>query len=305
MTSTSVEIRRLSDGSFSDAVDTWNHGFQGYFVDMTITLDAFLARLSSEGVSPENSFLAFCDGKPAGLLLNGIRTVAGSKVAWNGGTGVRPEFRRRGIARALMQATLNLYQELNVEVATLEAIAENESAISLYRQFGYEVTERLMFLRHEDALEGSFCSADEKWTYQIKQVAPYAVSTLSFYQKESPWQTQWQSVNLKRGEAIIVTDRSGLDVGYGLYTRSFDEHGTLKSIALNQCVTQPDRVDARSIVRIALDAVYAPLDFACRRSTHNFRESNRIVTDALIEKGFSSFIEQVHMVLHLQTRQPT
>ncbi len=34
-----LEIRRLSACSFDDAVKIWNEGFQGYFVDMTLSLD--------------------------------------------------------------------------------------------------------------------------------------------------------------------------------------------------------------------------------------------------------------------------
>src|SRR6185436_18626630 len=118
-----LEIRRLSTCSFDDALKIWNEGFQGYFVDMTLSLDRYLSRLQREGLSPEYSLMAFSDGMPAGFLLNGIRTNAGRKVAWNGGTGVRPQLRGRGVGKALMRATVGLYQELGIQIATLEAIS--------------------------------------------------------------------------------------------------------------------------------------------------------------------------------------
>jgi len=123
---TKIEIRPLSSCSFDDAVKIWNQGFEGYFVDLTLSLDNYLARLHSEELSPAHSLVAFCEGKPAGFLLNGIRMSAGRKVAWNGGTGVSPEFRGRGVGKALMRATIDLYDENGVEWATLEAISENE-----------------------------------------------------------------------------------------------------------------------------------------------------------------------------------
>jgi hypothetical protein len=83
--STTTEIRRLSACSFDEAVKIWNEGFKGYFVDMTMSVDGYLSRLHGEGLSPEFSLLAFCEGGLAGFLLNGIRMSAGRKVAWNGG----------------------------------------------------------------------------------------------------------------------------------------------------------------------------------------------------------------------------
>src|SRR6185503_17480629 len=125
-----VEIRRLNTCTFDQAVQIWNEGFKGYFVDMTVSLDAYLRRFVGDGLSTEYSFIAFCDGKPAGFLLNGIRSNAGKRVAWNGGTGVSPEFRGQGIGKLLVEAALELYAEQGVEIATLEALINNEAAIS-------------------------------------------------------------------------------------------------------------------------------------------------------------------------------
>jgi hypothetical protein len=96
MSKHALEIRRLNTCTFDEAVQIWNEGFKGYFVDTTLSLDGYVARLHNEGLSPEYSLIAFRAGNPAGFLLNGIRTNGGKKVAWNGGTGVDPEFRGSG-----------------------------------------------------------------------------------------------------------------------------------------------------------------------------------------------------------------
>ena len=290
-----LEIRRLSACSFDDAVKIWNEGFQGYFVDMTLSLDRYLSRLHSEGLSPELSLMAFCEGRPAGFLLNGIRTSVGRKVAWNGGTGVSPQFRGCGVGKALMQSTMDLYREQVVEIATLEAISENEAAISLYRQFGYEVVDRLVFLRHKGELSERAFEQTNSHSYSAAQVAPYLVGELEFYQELAPWQGHWQSLNRHNGEALIVSNANDAAVGYALYRKKRDEQGRTAEIALHQCVAIHGS-DTDAIIGCALRSVFAPLELECTRSTYNFSKSNEAVNRMLHEAGFQSFIEQVHMV---------
>jgi ribosomal protein S18 acetylase RimI-like enzyme len=290
-----LEIRRLSACSFDDAVKIWNEGFQGYFVDMRLSLNRYLSRLQREGLSPEFSLMAFSDGTPAGFLLNGIRTNPGPKVAWNGGTGVSPQFRGRGLGKALMRATVDLYKELGVQVATLEAISENKSAISLYQQFGYEVVDRLVFLNHEGELNERTFRQPNSQAYSAAQVAPYLVGELEFYQELAPWQGHWQSLIRQSGEALVVSSADSAAVGYALYKKKRDDQEKITEIALHQCVAIPG-ADTEAIIGCALRSVYAPLELECKRSTYNFTKSNEAVITMLMEAGFTSFIEQVHMV---------
>lgn len=291
---TKLEIRRLSACSFDEAVRAWNEGFQGYFVDMTLSLDRYLSRLQREGLSPEFSLMAFCDGKLAGFLLNGFRTNAGPRVAWNGGTGVSPQFRGRGVGKALMQATVDLYQESAIQIATLEAISENEPAISLYRQFGYEVVDGLVFFNHEGELKERALRRPNSQKYIAAEVAPYLVGQLDFYQESAPWQGHWQSLIRHHGNALVVSDEAGSAVGYALYNRMRDEQERIMEIALHQCVATPG-ADAKAIISCALQTLYAPLELECTRSTYNFSKSNEALLGMLIDAGFTSFIEQVYM----------
>lgn len=134
-----IEIRRLSECTIEQGVEAWNKGFEGYHFDMTTTPEAFEKRMKQEGLSAELSVVAFDCEEPVGLVLNGIRESSSRKIGWNGGTGVAISWRKRGVGMQLMEKTLEILKEQNVEVATLEAISENKKAIELYKSLAMKL----------------------------------------------------------------------------------------------------------------------------------------------------------------------
>ena len=87
-----IELKPLSSLSFAEAAALWNEGFQGYSVDISMSLDDYIARLHTSGVLVEKSLVANVEGRAVAFLLNAIRSHAGDLIAWTGGTGVIPEF---------------------------------------------------------------------------------------------------------------------------------------------------------------------------------------------------------------------
>src|ERR1051325_3696052 len=292
-----IELRRLSECSFEQAVQIWNSGFKGYRVDMTRCLDAYLVRLHHDDLSPELSFVAFSADQPAGFLLNGIRNNGSKKVAWNGGTAISPEFRGKGVGHTLLSAAISLYRDQGVEFATLEAISDNEPAIALYEKFGYETVDRLLFLQRDGALSSPFV-IDKK--YSVRNVAPASLQRLDFYDHSAPWSTQWQCVALRGGAAVIVSDERGKEIGYALYAKTYAEGGEVTAVTLFQCVAAPGSHDAEGIVTALLDEVYGPHEVECRRSTFNLSKKYEVVQRQLEKSAFVPFIEQLHMVKRLK-----
>lgn len=138
-----LKIKRLKDCAISEAVEAWNIGFKGYFFDMTMTTEKFMARMASEGLSDEISVVAYWNDKPVGLIVNGIREFQGELIGWNGGTAVDKDYRGKGIGRRMLEATLDILEEKNVKVSTLEAISDNKGAIALYQSLGYDIIDHL------------------------------------------------------------------------------------------------------------------------------------------------------------------
>lgn len=290
-----ITIKRMSDCTFAEVTKAWNRGFEGYFFPVAMSEEMLVQRLGAEGYVLGLSVVAFDDQEPIGLVASGLRTVNGKKIAWNGGTGVATAYRRQGVGRQLMAETLKLYEEAGVDDATLEAVSQNDKAIALYEQLGYEVLDRLLFWQRTDALPANLFGVEESVPYHVRHVLAQEASTLPFYQADAPWQNQWQS--MRDGEALLIEDAHGRAVGYAMYKRMLNEEGKVAAIVLRHCAAEPGHHDADTILRVALDELYAPHDLECRRSTFNLPASQEQLLRILEGAGFGpSGTEQVYMV---------
>jgi [ribosomal protein S18]-alanine N-acetyltransferase len=111
----------------------------------------------------ENSFREALDSPWSfGLVAHTGRAIAGYLIGREvAGTGevlnlaVSPDFRRRGVARALLRAGLALLRKRNVDEVFLEVRESNRSAQALYLSSGFRpVGQRSAYYRNpkEDAL---------------------------------------------------------------------------------------------------------------------------------------------------------
>ncbi|TVY09703.1 GNAT family N-acetyltransferase [Paenibacillus cremeus] len=294
---TAVRIKRLAECALTEAVEAWNKGFEDYYVKAETNPDAFIARMTMEGLSPTLSLVAYFGSQPVGLLLSGIRTLGGQTVSWNGGTAVAAAFRRHGIAKQLLLEAHRIYREEGVHTATLEAIAQNERAIRLYEQLGYGITDRVAIMESSSPSPWSPCtvgsSAAEAITFT--KARPQEVSLLAMYNAGAAWQTQWLSV--RDGEAVIARDAQGEPMGYALFRRAFDAVGKHVSTTLFQCETHPQAEDRRGLTELLLNHVFEP-GSTVRKRTFNISTAGECA--ALLQAaGFETMTEQVRMQLVL------
>lgn len=285
-----LQIKRLSECTLEEAVRAWNAGFEGYYFPMQLTIESFLHRVVGEGLSPSLSIIAFYHDEPVGIVLNGIREFQGTLIAWNGGTGVAPAFRKTGVGTTLMEAALDIYQEAGVELATLEAISENERAIALYQKFGYEIVDELEYLQSQEAVPHFLDGA----TFQVETTVPQQISHLPFYKGRHPWQTQWQSA--KDGEALLVKDERGCNIGYAYYRRVFDATGKHEKTILFQCEAHPERNDTEHILRFLLTNVFGTCSDEVVKVAANIPITYSSPTYSLLKEiGFQTTVKQVWM----------
>jgi len=95
------------------------------------TLEDWRRFLATE---PDGCFLAEWDGTPAGTATT---TVYGPELAWIGMVLVHPEYRRRGIGRALLGHCIDHLRQRGVRSIKLDATPEGQL---VYQGFGFRAT---------------------------------------------------------------------------------------------------------------------------------------------------------------------
>ncbi|SPU40561.1 GNAT family acetyltransferase [Lysinibacillus capsici] len=280
-----MKIKTVAQCTLDEVLKAWNKGFEGYFIEINMTAEMFLQRLVGEGLSPEHSIVVFDQEEPIAIVMNGFRTIDGQKTAWNGGTGISPAYRGKGVSRLLMEETLAIYKRENVELGTLEAIKENQVAIALYEN-GYVVANQLLFLSGEYEAKVTSTVA-----LHIATIRPEQLAHLSFYRENVPWQCNWQSV--KHGEAKVFYNDNHEPLGYMLYKTLWNEYGEVERILLYQMVILEE-----SNVELITQFLASITTHKVHLTTVNFLASNP-ATSYLLKHGLKVTTEQVQMTKQL------
>jgi GNAT superfamily N-acetyltransferase len=96
--------------------------------------------------------LAFIDGRPAGCAFwhRSFTTARGREVIYLEDLSVLPEFRRKGVARALLKALAGEAKRRGCPSIYWLMKSWNEGAKALYAQAGAEIEEGILFCRLAD-----------------------------------------------------------------------------------------------------------------------------------------------------------
>ena len=131
-----IEIRPLTGVNFETMAEAFNDAFSDYDIPARYTVEYLINLVARRGYRPDLAVGAF-DGK---RLVGFVFNCVDGDAAYNSGTGVVISHRRRGIARQLMQRSIDT---LPAKRYILEVIDTNTRAEALYRELGFIETRRL------------------------------------------------------------------------------------------------------------------------------------------------------------------
>ncbi|WP_081799312.1 GNAT family N-acetyltransferase [Neobacillus jeddahensis] len=126
-------------------------GFSDYLIKMDISEDVFLARFfGPEGNRRENSFIAFDQDEPVGVILGGMKIYEGIQTMRCGTLAVHPEYRGKGISQRLFELHKEEAVKHGCKQLFLEVIVGNDRAIRFYEKLGYVKIYDLVYYTHGD-----------------------------------------------------------------------------------------------------------------------------------------------------------
>ena len=150
-----IELRKLGPKELADRENNFQYESDGYFrVRITENVDGWAIDMKREDfpeifrkcerekvITPYKGdseiYGAFIGGKEAGLIQFEYQEWCNSVRVWD--IDVLPEFRRKGVGKALMEHCISRARELGARRVILETQTSNLKAISFYRSMGFHL----------------------------------------------------------------------------------------------------------------------------------------------------------------------
>ena len=135
---------KLASVDKSQVYRTFMEAFADYAMDASGTQEEFLLlRMAKNSVDYEASPGAYDGNRLVGFTLIGIDELDGELTAFDAGTGIIPDFRGRGLAKAMFDHALPELETRGVKRFVLEVLQGNEPAIKAYQKSGFEIVREL------------------------------------------------------------------------------------------------------------------------------------------------------------------
>ena len=206
--------RLLATADFHPLYECFLEAFSDYQVDMQMSEEQFRQRVVRDRVELESSAGAFDEDRMIGFYMNGRGVWEGKQTAYDAGTGVVPDYRRRGVAEELFDFMMPQLKERGITQYLLEVLTSNERAVALYRKIGFEEVRHLAVLRSKAIMK---TSGDVEGVSIRRMEEPDWDVFCAYWDGKPSWQSSIDAVESVRDQREIVgafVDEKC--VGYGI-----------------------------------------------------------------------------------------
>jgi len=224
------QYKLLTDLSFKDIHKTFQKAFADYVVPFQLTRKELSYMTGRRGYRADLSFGAFRKDELVGYTLNGIGTWNGTLTAYDTGTGIVPEHRKKGLAETIFLKSIPLLKGHGIRNYLLEVIDTNTPAIKLYKKMGFKETRRFDFqtIKINDL---NLKDCDDTVTIQLADILDWKMAR-KFWNNDPSWQNSIESIHRKKESfAICAAQKNNQLAGYGVIQKS---NGDIPQLAVHK-----------------------------------------------------------------------
>lgn len=279
-----MEIRTLENVTVTELLTTFNEAFSDYLVKFELTEQQLNDKMQSEGSSLIHSVGMFDQGRLVGFMLLAFAEIDGKKVIYNGGTGVIPSYRGKGITQQLYQYAIHYLAEQDIKSHLLEFIKGNTFAQRVYESVGFKIVREL------DCLRGPVGKSALSEGVTFKELKSVDWNQLkAFFTIQPSWQNNIESVVRATGKrktiGCYVSDEL---VGFACFN---PENGRIALMAIDPAARR------KGYGSQLLSCVQQ--QFNGELSVFNVDKSHTETHEFFKKKGLQSVVEQYEMILEL------
>lgn len=138
-----ISINTLENVDTEEIVQVFNRAFGDYRIKMRLNAELFQQKMKVEQIHPGFSAGVFFRERLVGFMLHAIDMEGHEIWAYNGGTGVVPEWRGHHFPEQMYGHLLGHFRDNNITYCLLEVMETNGRALHVYQKLGFEVLRRL------------------------------------------------------------------------------------------------------------------------------------------------------------------
>ena len=143
-----IRVDTLKHIKINDMTEVWNRCWQGYYYHMLYKPKHMRGWLDLSQVSLQHSMAIFVEDQIAGFALLSIEGTDG----WIAGACIDPNYRRKGLFRALMRIELDVARRIGLKRVYLEVLEQNY-AHKAYQSVGFRRLRQLNIYRIKNWIE--------------------------------------------------------------------------------------------------------------------------------------------------------
>ncbi|HQU83144.1 MAG TPA: GNAT family N-acetyltransferase [Pyrinomonadaceae bacterium] len=282
-----IDLRFLRNEDFSDIHKTFLEAYSDYVIKFQLTEAQLENHIAQNGVKLEKSVGAFADNKMIGVTLNGIGDWLGKETVYDAGTGVIPEFRKKGAGKAMFDFMTPNFKKNGFKQILLEVISHNENAFRLYKKIGFEEKRRLIFFEQKQDLKQKKIE-----NLEIRELEnPDWHLFEKFCDGKPSWQNSKESITrMLSTKCVLGAFSTEKLVGYGAV---FSRSGTIAQLAVDR------KHRGKGIALNILGEIRKRIEPKTKLRISNVDENIEGFGKFMKKCGFEEFLSQIEMVKDL------